>query len=29
MGGVASKAILGSDLAIGKLRGKTHADEMG
>lgn len=24
MGGVASKAILGSDLAIGKLRGKTH-----
>lgn len=25
MGGVASKAILGSDLAIGKLRGKTHA----
>ena len=25
MGGVACKAILGSDLSIGKLRGKTHA----
>lgn len=29
MGGVACKAILGSDLAIGKMRGKTHVAKWG